>query len=86
MVWLCQTKIWKRKSKTVLYGYRHFIVYVKTDDIYKDIAEDVEIKFNTSNCELERQFIKGTKIVIGLTKDELDGKIMKKYIELGAKT
>ena len=70
----------------MLYGYRHFIVYVKTDDIYKDIAEDVEIKFNTSNCELERQFIKGKKIVIGLMKDELDGKIMKKYIELGAKT
>ena len=25
-----------------------FIVHVKTDDIYKDIAEDVEIIFDTS--------------------------------------
>ena len=26
-----------------------FIVHVKTDDIYKDIAEDVEIVFDTSS-------------------------------------
>ena len=26
-----------------------FIVYIKTDDIYKDIAEDVETRFDTSN-------------------------------------
>ena len=26
-----------------------FIVHVKTDDFYKDIAEDVETKFDTSN-------------------------------------
>ena len=30
-----------------------FIVYIKTDDIYKDIAEDVETRFDTSNYELE---------------------------------
>ena len=24
-----------------------FIVYIKTDDIYKDIAEDVETRFDT---------------------------------------
>ena len=31
-------------------GYMHtdtFIVYIKTDDIYKDIAEDVETRFDT---------------------------------------
>ena len=26
-----------------------FIVCIKTDDIYKDIAEDVETRFDTSN-------------------------------------
>ena len=31
-----------------------FIVHVKTDDIYKDIAEDVETRFGTSNFKLER--------------------------------
>ena len=27
---------------------------MKSDDIYKDIAEDVETKFDTSNYELDR--------------------------------
>ena len=38
-----------------------FIVYIKTDDIYKDIAEDVEARFGTSNYELERPCLKGKK-------------------------
>ena len=36
-----------------------FIAYLKTDDIYKDIAEDVEIRFDTSNYELEKPLRKG---------------------------
>ena len=31
-----------------------FIVYIKTDYIYADIAEDVETRFDTSNYELDR--------------------------------
>ena len=31
-----------------------FIVHVKTDDIYKNIAEDVETRFDTSDFELDR--------------------------------
>ena len=38
-----------------------FIVHVKTDDIYKDIAEDVEKRFNTSNYEKDRSFSKEKK-------------------------
>ena len=30
-----------------------FVVYIKTDEIYKDIVEDAETKFDTSNYELE---------------------------------
>ena len=44
MVWLCKTKVWW-KSKIMPYGC---IVYIKTDDIYKDIAEDVETRYDTS--------------------------------------
>ena len=33
-----------------------FIIHVKTDDIYKDIAEDVETRFDTSNFEIDRPF------------------------------
>ena len=29
-----------------------FLVYIKTEDIQKDIVEDVEIRFATSNYEL----------------------------------
>ena len=35
------------------------IVYIKTDDIYKDITQDVETKFDTSNYELNRPLLKG---------------------------
>ena len=47
-----------------------FIVYTKTDDIYKDIAEDVGIRFDTSNYELDKKF----KKVIGLMKNKLGEK------------
>ena len=35
------------------YNAYSFIVYIKTDDIYIDIAEIVETKFHTSNHELD---------------------------------
>ena len=69
-----------------------FIVYIKTDDIYNDIAEDVEAGFDTSNYELECNSIdsllpKGkNKTVIGLMTDELGGKIMTKFVGLRSKT
>ena len=47
-----------------------FVVYIKTDDIYKYIAEDVETRFDTSNYELGRPLMKGkNKEVIGIMKD-----------------
>ena len=30
-----------------------FVVYIRTDDIYNDIAEDVETRFDTRNYELK---------------------------------
>ena len=54
-----------------------FIVYVKTDDIYEDIA-NVETIFDTSNFELHRTLPKVKfKKVTGLTEDELGAKIIK---------
>ena len=37
------------KAKLCYMGTDSFIIHVKTDDIYKDIAEDVETRFDTSN-------------------------------------
>ena len=54
------------------------IVHVKTDNIYKDIAEDVETKLDTSNIEIDRLLPTGkSKKVIGLMKEELGGQMMK---------
>ena len=38
-----------------------FILYIKTNDIYKDIAEDVEKRFDDSNFELDRPLRKEKK-------------------------
>ena len=63
-----------------------FIMHIKTEDFYKDIADDVEKKYDTSNYTVERPLPMGTtKKVIGIMKDELGGKIMKKFIGLRPK-
>ena len=60
----------------------HYI-HKKTDDIDKDIAKDVETRFDTSNYELDKPLPKGkNKKVIGLMKDELGGKAMIKFLGL----
>ena len=47
-----------------------FIVHTKADDIYKDIGEDVETRFDISNYELDRPLPKvKNKKVIELMKD-----------------
>ena len=62
-----------------------FIVYLKTDNIYKYIAEDVETRFDTSNYELDRPLSKRKKEnVTGLMKYGLGGTIMKKFVGLRA--
>ena len=49
----------------------NFIVYVKTDDTYKDIKEDVEKIFGTSNYEIDRLLPNGNnEKVIGLMKNK----------------
>ena len=63
-----------------------FLFHVKTNDIYKDVAEDVETRFDTSNFEIDRPLPKGkNKKVIGLIKDESGGQIMKEFVGLRAK-
>ena len=55
-----------------------FIVNVKTDGIYRVIAEEIKIRFDTSNYEIERPLQKGeNKKDIGSMKDELGRKMVK---------
>ena len=65
----------------------NFTVYIKIDNLYKDIAEGVETRSDTSTYELDRSLPKGkNKKVIGLMKDKLGGKTMTKFVGLRAKT
>ena len=64
-----------------------FIMHIKTEDFYKDIVDDVEKRLDTSNYEVNRPLPTGkNKKVIGLTKHELGGNIMAKFIALRPKT
>ena len=54
-----------------------FIVHVKTDNIYKDIAEDFETSFGTSDFEIVIPLPKEkNKNANGLMQDKLGGQIM----------
>ena len=77
-----------------------FLMHIKTNDFYKDIANDVENRFDTSNYEANtpettaepsslarRPLPTGkNKKVIGLMKDELGGKIITEFVTLRPKT
>ena len=64
----------------------NFIMHIKTEDFYEDIADDVEKRFDTSNYEFNRPLPAGKdKKVIGLMKDELGEKIMTKFVALKPK-
>ena len=55
-------------------------------NIYKDIAEDFEKRFDASNYEIDRPLPNGNnEKVIRLMKDELGGQIMKEFVGLRAK-
>ena len=63
-----------------------FVMNIKTNDFYKDIANDIENRFDTSNDECNRLLPIGkNKKVIGLMKDELGGKIITEFVILRPK-
>ena len=64
-----------------------FVMNIKTNDFYEDIANDIENRFDTSNYEVNRPLPTGkNKKVIGLMKHELGGKIIMKFVTLRLKT
>ena len=65
-----------------------FGMYIKTNDFYKDISNDVERKFDTSNYITNRRPlpIGKNKKVIGLMKDELGREIITEFTALRPKT
>ena len=66
-----------------------FIIYIKTEDFFQDISNDVEKWFDTSNFDKNDKRplpIGKNKKVPGLFKDELGGKIIIEVITLRLKT
>ena len=64
-----------------------FVMNIKTNDFYKDIASDVEKRFDTSNYACNRPLPTGkNKKVIGIMKNELGGEIITEFITLRPKT
>ena len=64
-----------------------FVIRIKTEYFYEDIANEVEKWFDTSNYDDDdkRSLLIGkNKKLIGLSKDELGGKIMTKFVGLRA--
>ena len=69
--------------------FESFVIYIETEDFYKDIADDVKKWFNTSNYnENDKRplLIGNNKKIPGIFKDELNGKIMKEFVAPRAKT
>ena len=61
---------------------------IQTEDFYRDISEDVEAKFDTSNFPRDHPSgipVGVNKKVIGVFKDECSGKIMQEFVGLQAK-
>ena len=64
-----------------------FIMNIKTNDFYEDIASDMENRFDTSNYEVKKPLPTGkNKKVISLMKYELGGKIITEFVTLRPKT
>ena len=64
-----------------------FVIHIITEDFYKEIANDVERWFDTSNYDENKTgkrplLIGKNKKVIGLFKDESGGKIMEEFFAL----
>ena len=66
-----------------------FIIYIKTEDFFEDISNDIERWFDTSNYDKNDKRplpIGKNKKVPGLFKDELGGKIITEVVALRPKT
>ena len=78
----------KKKQNYAIWIRISFVINIFTDDFFEDISNDVERWFDTSNYDKndKRPLKIGiNKRVIGMFKDELGGKIMKKFVHLELK-
>ena len=80
---------YKNKAKLCYMDTDSFVIHIKTKGFCEGIADDVEKWFDTWNYSKHDKrllLIRWNEKVNGLFKDELGGKIMKKFVGLRAKT
>ena len=80
---------YNEKGKLCYMDTDSFVIHIKREDFYKDIAKDVNKWFDKSNYDKNNNRllpIRINKKVLGMFKDELGGKIMKKFCAPRAKT
>ena len=80
---------YKDRAKLCHMDTDNFVIHIRTEDFYEDIADSVEKWFDTSNYSKHdnRPLLIGwNEKIIGLFNDELGGKIMKEFFGLRAKT
>ena len=64
-----------------------FVVQIKAGYFYKDVADDVKNRYDTSNYEVDRPLPKRmNKIVLQVIEDELGGNTRKEYVAFRPKT
>ena len=77
------------KAKLCYADTDSFIIYIKTEDFFEDISNDVEKWFDTSNYDKNDKRplpIGKNKKIPGLFKDELGGKIIIEAVAIRPKT
>ena len=85
--WYDYVKIkYEDKARLCYMDTDSFVVNIKTKDFYKDISQDVNKRFDTSNYTFDRPFPMGiNKKVIVLMNDELGGDIIAEFVALRPK-
>ena len=79
---------YQEKAKLCYTDTDSFIIHIKTEDFFEDIADNVQKWFDSSNYDEDDKRplpIGKNKKVISLFKDELGGKIMKEFVGLEQK-
>ena len=76
----------QNNAKLYYMNNESFIIHNATEDFYKDIADDVEKRFHTSNYEVDWPPARGmNKNVIRLMKNQLGGKMIE-FVAIRPKT
>ena len=78
---------YQNNAKLCYMNTNSFIIYIKAEDFYKDIAGDVKKRYDTLNYEVDKPLPRGmNEKIIGLMKDALRAKIIAEFVAPRPKT